>query len=477
MMQTDTCEVFSREEKATIRDKFQTLISTYLKGPHRRRVERIEKAFRLAYDAHRGMRRRSGEPYIMHPLAVAEIVSSELSLGSTSICAALLHDVPEHTDFTLDDIRAQLGDKIADIVGGITRISGGFLGKDSDTEAGCLREMLLTMNTDIRVVIVKMAERLHNMRTLHWVLPEKRLKVARETLFLYSPLAERLGLFKFKQEFEELAFRFMHPREYADIQARLQIGESERRKVVTEFLAPVIPKLDASGIRYEVKTRVKSSFSIFNKMNKKKIPFEEIYDIFALRVIFENDDDTKERMLCWQIYTIFTDLYASHPDRLRDWTSTPKGNGYRALHLTCMSPSGRWIEVQIRSRKMDDIAELGLAAHWKYKTGDAQAPPELDNWVNTIRDILANPKPDTLDFLDSIKLNIYCHEIFIFTRGGKLVRLPSGSTVHDLARKLEPDRKCIAGRVNHKLVGPEQVLNSGDQVDLVCIHKETAIAK
>lgn len=473
MRQTDTCEVFTREEKSAIHEKFQALISNYLKGPHRRRVERIEKAFRLADDAHRGMRRRSGEPYIMHPLAVAEIVSRELSLGSTSICAALLHDVPEHTDFNLDDIRVQLGDKIADIVGGVTRISGGFLGMGPDGEAGNLREMLISMNTDIRVIIVKMAERLHNMRTLHWVLPEKRLKVARETMYLYSPLAERLGLFKFKQEFEELAFRFMYPEEYDDIQARLQIGEAERRRVVSEFLAPVIPKLDEARIRYEIKTRVKSSFSIFNKMKKKQIPFEEIYDIFAIRVIFENDDDSRERMLCWQIYTIFTDFYASHPDRLRDWTSVPKSNGYRALHLTCMSQCGRWIEVQIRSRKMDDIAELGLAAHWKYKSGDSSCAPELDNWVNTIRDILANPNSDSLDFLDSIKLNIYCHEIFIFTRGGNLVRLPSGSTVADLARKLEPDRKCIAGRVNHKLVTPDHILNSGDQVDLVTVNNES----
>lgn len=462
-------EYTPEEENAMIEQAYQELLQAYLSSNHRKKVEIIERAYRFARRAHAGVRRRSGEPYIMHPIAVAKIVISELGLGSTSICAALLHDVVEDTEYTRDDIAATFGEKIASIVEGLTKISGGIFGAKASLQAENFRKLLLSMSTDVRVVLIKMADRLHNMRTLGSMRPEKQFKIAGETLYVYAPLAHRLGLFKIKTELEDLAFRYEHPAKYAEIVSLVNETDAHREQIVEKFVAPVRKKLDAAGFKYEIKARVKSAFSIYNKMENKHVGFNEIYDIYAVRVIFENDDDSLERIKCWQIYTFFTDGHRTHPERLRDWTSTPKANGYRALHLTVMGPEGKWIEVQIRSRKMDGIAELGYAAHWKYKTGVYEEETELDNWIGTIKDILANPEPNAIDFLDTIKLNLFSSEIYVFTPKGDLYTLPAGSTVLDLAFAIHSELgiHCMAGKISHKLVPISHVLESGDQVEII----------
>lgn len=467
------------EEDKMIEDAYQDVLKAYLASNHRKKVEIIERAFRFAKAAHKGVRRRSGEPYILHPIAVAKIVISELGLGSTSICAAFLHDVVEDTEFTKEDIEAAFGSKIASIVEGLTKISGGIFGDKASLQAENFRKLLLSMSTDIRVVLIKMADRLHNMRTLGSMRPEKQYKIAGETLYVYAPLAHRLGLYKIKDELEDLAFKYEHPQTYAEIMRKVSQGERHREEIVEEFVAPVREKLDAAGFKYEIKARVKSAYSIFNKMETKKVSFEEVYDIYAVRVIFENDDDSLERLRCWEIYTFFTDGHKVHPDRLRDWTSTPKANGYRALHLTAMGPDGKWIEVQIRSRKMDEIAELGYAAHWKYKTGVHEDDTELDKWMNTIKDILANPEPNAIDFLDTIKLNLFSSEIYVFTPKGDLITLPQGATVLDMAFAIHTQLgvHCIAGKINHRLVPISYKLDSGDQVEIITSDSQTPQAE
>ena len=459
----------AEEEDRIIEAAYQEVLQAYLASNHRKKVEKIERAFRFAKAAHKGVRRRSGEPYILHPIAVAKIVISELGLGSTSICAAFLHDVVEDTDYTREDIEANFGSKIAGIVEGLTKISGGIFGAKASLQAENFRKLLLSMSTDIRVVLIKMADRLHNMRTLDSMRPEKQFKIAGETLYVYAPLAHRLGLFKIKNELEDLAFKYEHPAKYEEIRRLVNESEAHRQEVVEKFVAPVRKRLDQAGFKYEIKTRVKSAYSIYNKMESKHIPFDEIYDVYAVRVIFENDDDSLERIRCWEVYTFFSDGHKVHPDRLRDWTSTPKANGYRALHLTAMGPEGKWIEVQIRSRKMDEIAELGYAAHWKYKTGEYDDDSELEKWVNTIKDILANPEPNAIDFLDTIKLNLFAREIYVFTPGGDLITLPAKSTVLDMAFAVHTQLglHCIAGKINHKLVPQGHVLDSGDQVEII----------
>lgn len=457
------------EEDQMVEQAYQEVLQAYLNSNHRKKVEIIERAFRFAKEAHKGVRRRSGEPYILHPIAVAKIVISELGLGSTSICSAFLHDVVEDTEYTKEDIETHFGKKIADIVEGLTKISGGIFGDKASLQAENFRKLLLSMSTDIRVVLIKMADRLHNMRTLGSMRPEKQYKIAGETLYVYAPLAHRLGLFKIKTELEELAFKYEHPQKYEEIMSLVSQSQQERENIVEQFVKPVREKLDAAGFKYEIKTRVKSAYSIYKKMETKQISFNEIYDIYAVRVIFENNNDDLEKIRCWQIYTFFTDGHKTHPDRLRDWISTPKANGYRALHLTAMGPNGKWIEVQIRSRKMDEIAELGYAAHWKYKTGDSDDDTELDNWMNTIKDILANPEPNAIDFLDTIKLNLFSSEIYVFTPKGDLITLPSGATTLDLAFAIHSElgMHCIAGKINHRLVPLSHKLESGDQVEII----------
>ena len=466
---TQDKQMSHQEEERMIESAYQEVLQAYINSNHRKKVEIIERAYRFAREAHKGVRRRSGEPYILHPISVAKIVISELGLGSTSICAALLHDVVEDTEYTKEDIEAAFGKKIADIVEGLTKISGGIFGDKASVQAENFRKLLLSMSTDIRVVLIKMADRLHNMRTLGSLRPEKQYKIAGETLYVYAPLAHRLGLFKIKQELEDLAFRYEHPQTYKEIMEYVDQSHEQREKIVEEFVAPVRKKLDAAGFKYEIKARVKSAYSIYNKMKKKQVSLDEIYDIYAVRVVFECDDEENAKVQCWQIYTYFADGHKTHPDRLRDWLSAPKANGYQALHLTAMGPDGKWIEVQIRSRKMHEIAELGYAAHWKYKTGDKDDDSELDNWMNTIKDILANPEPSAIDFLDTIKLNLYASEIYVFTPKGDLQILPKGATVLDMAYAIHTElgAHCIAGKINHRLVPLSHELSSGDQVEII----------
>lgn len=468
-------QINASEEDKIVDAAFRDLLKCYLESNHRKKVEIIEKAFRFAKEAHKGARRRSGEPYILHPIAVARITVEELGLGSTSICAALLHDVIEDSDYTREDIETAFGPKIADIVEGVTKISGGIFGEKASAQAESFRKLLLSMSTDIRVILVKMADRLHNMRTLGSLRPEKQYKIAGETLYVYAPLAHRLGLSKIKRELEDLAFKYEHPQKYQEILDKVSETEEHREAIVEEFVKPVRKMLDNAGFKYEIKARVKTAYSIFNKMENKKIPFEEIYDIYAVRVIFENDDDALEKIKCWQIYTFFTEGHKIHPERIRDWISIPKANGYRALHLTAMGPEGKWIEVQIRSRKMDEIAELGYAAHWKYKDGVNEDETELDSWMNTIKDILAHPEPNAMDFLDTIKLNLFSSEIYVFTPKGDLLTLPKGATVLDMAFAIHSQLglHCMAGKISHKLVSRSYQLQSGDQVEIITSNSQT----
>lgn len=457
------------QEAQMVDEAYRELLDCYLQSNHRKKVEIIERAFRFAREAHRGVRRRSGEPYIMHPIAVAKIALVEIGLGSTSICAALLHDVVEDTDYTVEDIEQHFGPKIAQIVAGLTKISGGIFGDKASLQAENFRKLLLTMSEDIRVVLIKMADRLHNMRTLGSMAPNKRYKIAGETLYIYAPLAHRLGLFAIKTELEDLAFKHEHPDIYKEIAAKLEQTQAHRAEVYTDFLAPVKRKLDAMGLEYEAKARIKSIYSIYKKMETKHLPFEEIYDIYAVRIVFECDDKAKEKNICYNIYSAITDLYQVHPTRLRDWVVTPKANGYQALHVTVMGPDGNWVEVQIRSRRMDDIAEKGFAAHWKYKIGEGDEESELTAWLETIKDILDNPEPSAIDFLSTLKLNLFASEIVVFTPTGELVTLPAGATVLDLAFTLHTElgTHCIAAKVNHKLVSLQYELHSGDQVEVL----------
>ncbi len=459
----------SPEEEQMIEAAYHEVVRTYLASNHRKKVEFIDRAYEFAKRAHAGVRRRSGEPYILHPIAVAQIVIGDLGLGSTSICAALLHDVVEDTDFTVEDIEQNFGPKVAQIVDGLTKISGGIFGTKASMQAENFRKLLLSMSTDVRVVLIKMADRLHNMRTLGVMSPEKQFKIAGETLYIYAPLAHRLGLFRIKQELEDLAFHYEHPAKYDEIMGLIDKSKEHREAIVEEFVAPIREKLDAAGFKYEIKARVKSAYSIYKKMERKHLSFHDIYDIYAVRIIFENDDDEKENLRCWQIYTFFAEGHRLHPDRLRDWTTTGKPNGYRALHLTAMGPEGRWIEVQIRSRKMDEIAELGYAAHWKYKTGEYDEEPALDNLMKKVKDILANPTPNAIDFLDTVTLNLFSADIYVFTPKGDLITLPSGSTVLDMAFAIHTQvgKHCVAGKIAHKLVSRDHTLTSGDQVEII----------
>ena len=457
-------------DEEMINQAFQELLNDYLHTKHRKRVEIITKAFNFANQAHKGIKRRSGEPYIMHPIAVAQIVCNEIGLGSTSICAALLHDVVEDTDYTVEDIENIFGPKIAQIVDGLTKISGGIFGDRASAQAENFKKLLLTMSNDIRVILIKIADRLHNMRTLGSMLPNKQYKIAGETLYIYAPLANRLGLYKIKTELENLSFKYEHPEEYAEIEEKLNATAAERDKVFNDFTAPIRTQLDKMGLKYRILVRVKSIYSIWNKMQTKHVPFEEIYDLLAVRIIFEPRNVEEELNDCFDIYVSISKIYKPHPDRLRDWVSHPKANGYQALHVTLMGNNGQWIEVQIRSERMNDVAEQGFAAHWKYKEGGgSEDEGELEKWLKTIKEILDDPQPDAIDFLDTIKLNLFASEIFVFTPKGELKTMPQNSTALDFAFSLHTDigSHCIGAKVNHKLVPLSHKLQSGDQVEIL----------
>ncbi len=458
-------------DEKMINDAFQVLLNDYLNSRHRKKTDLITKAFNFAKQAHKGVRRLSGEPYIMHPIAVAKIVCSEIGLGSTSICAALLHDVVEDTEYTVEDIENMFGAKIAQIVDGLTKISGGIFGEQASAQAENFKKLLLTMSEDIRVILIKIADRLHNMRTLESQPANKQYKIAGETLYLYAPLAHRLGLYKIKSELENLSFRFEHPEEYADIESKLEATRLSRHQSFDQFTAPIEEMLKRMGLKYEIRERVKTPYSIWTKMQNKHVTFDEIYDILAVRIIFKPTSRETEAKECFNIYVELSQLYKSHPDRLRDWVNHPKSNGYQALHVTLMSKEGHWIEVQIRSERMDEIAEQGLAAHWKYKEGGeySEDENELNEWLHTIKEILDDPQPDAMDFLDAIKLNLFSSEIFIFTPKGEIKTMPANCTALDFAFSIHTflGSHCIGAKVNHKLVPLSHKLQSGDQVEIL----------
>lgn len=467
---TDDTLMQEQNDEKQINAAFNELLDRYLESRHRKKVEIITKAFNFAKQAHKGVRRRSGEPYILHPLAVARIACVEIGLGSTSICAALLHDVVEDTDYTVEDIENLFGPKIAQIVDGLTKISGGIFGDRASAQAENFKKLLLTMNDDIRVILIKIADRLHNMRTLGSMLPSKQYKIAGETLYIYAPLANRLGLNRIKTELEDLSFKYEHPETYHQIEEKLKATQAERDTVFEEFTAPIRAQLDKMGIPYRILARIKSPYSIWNKMQAKHITFEEIYDILAVRIIFTPRSEEEELNDCFNIYVSISKIYKPHPDRLRDWVSHPKANGYQALHVTLMSNKGQWIEVQIRSERMNDVAEQGFAAHWKYKEGGgSEDEVELSKWLKTIKEILDDPQPDALDFLDTIKLNLFASEIFVFTPKGEIKTMPQNSTALDFAFSIHTflGSHCIGAKVNHKLVPLSHKLQSGDQVEIL----------
>ena len=456
-----------------INDAFQRLLDNYQSSRHRKKVDIITKAFNFARQAHKGVRRLSGEPYIMHPIAVAQIACEEVGLGSTSICAALLHDVVEDTDYTTEDIENIFGPKIAQIVDGLTKISGGIFGEQASAQAENFKKLLLTMSEDIRVILIKICDRLHNMRTLESQPANKQYKIAGETLYIYAPLANRLGLNKIKSELENLSFQYEHPEEYAAIKAKLADTEASRHELFDEFIVPIEVELQKMGLHYQIKERVKTPYSIWNKMQNKHVTFDEVYDILAVRIIFTPNNREEEINECFNIYVAISKIYKCHPDRLRDWLSHPKANGYQALHVTLMSKQGRWIEVQIRSDRMDEVAEQGFAAHWKYKDGVEEEytedETELNEWLRTIKEILDDPQPDAMDFLDAIKLNLFASEIFVFTPKGEIKTMPTGCTALDFAFSIHTflGSHCIGAKVNHKLVPLSHKLQSGDQVEIL----------
>lgn len=459
-------------EKKEILKRYRALLrackSTMQKGDKRM----IRLAFDMALQSHQNMRRKSGEPYIYHPIAVAQIAAEEIGLGTTSIVCALLHDVVEDTDITLEDIEREFGKKVAKIIDGLTKISGVF-DYNSSLQAENFRKMLLTLADDVRVILIKLADRLHNMRTMDFMPRDKQLKISSETVYLYAPLAHRLGLYILKSELEDLSMKYMEPVTYKFIARQLNEKKAERENFIKDFIAPVNEILNEQGLDADLYGRPKSIHSIWTKMRKKNIPFDEVYDLFAIRIIL-NSKPENEKSDCWKAYSIVTDLYRPNPDRLRDWISSPRANGYESLHTTVMGPRGQWVEVQIRTKRMNEIAEKGFAAHWKYKE-EPNTDSGLDQWIHKVRELLSNPEANALDFLDDFKMNLFSDEIFIFTPKGSLIQLPVGATALDFAFEIHTDigASCIGAKVNYKLVPLSHKLQNGDQVEIITSSKQS----
>ena len=436
-------------------------------------AKQIRKAFNLAMEAHEGMRRKSGEPYIFHPLAVAQIAVDEIGLGTTSIISAILHDVVEDTEFEIEDIEREFGSKVAKIIDGLTKISGVF---DSTTsgQAENFRKMLLTLSDDLRVILIKLADRLHNMRTLESMPRNKQLKIASETIYIYAPLAHRLGLYAIKSELEDLHLKYTNRQDYDSIVTKIEQSKEARDRFIRRFVRPINQALTKLDFKFTIKGRVKSIHSIWSKMNKQNIPFEEVYDLFAIRIIVDTPI-ANEKAACWQVYSIVTDFYKPNPDRLRDWVSTPKGNGYESLHTTVMSKEGQWVEVQIRTNRMDEIAEKGFAAHWKYKDNPNAKGSGLEQWISQVREMLEQNSTSALDFVDDFKSNLFHDEVFVFTPNGDLKTLPFGATALDFAFDVHTQvgLKCLGAKVNQKLVPINHVLQNGDQVEILTSNKQT----
>lgn len=461
------------DEQEMIETAFDDLIKSLRKGTTEESVKMIRRAFEFAREAHQGVRRKSREPYILHPLAVAKIAVKEIGLGTKSAVAALLHDVVEDTDYTVEDIANLFGPKIASLVDGLTKISE-VMGSNTTKQAESFRKMILTLADDVRVILIKIADRLHNMRTLDSMPEHKQVKIASETLYIYAPLAHRMGLHAIKTELEDLSLKYENPVEYQELEKRIHDYRDEHTGLYQQFIAPIRERLTESGYRYDITARTKSVYSVWSKMQRRHISFEEIYDLLAVRIVFDPKDNQPEKWQCWNIYSLITDMYSPKPERIRDWVSVPKANGYEALHLTVMGPGGKWIEVQIRSRRMDEIAEKGLAAHWKYKGDNAEASNEVDKWLAGIKEMLEQPGTDALEFLDEFKLNLFAKEIRVFTPKGEMRTLPKGASVLDFAYDIHTEigNSCIGGKVNHKLVPMSHRLQSGDQVEVLTSDKQ-----
>lgn len=461
-----------REEEQLIRDQFDNLLAACPRCQTEENKKLVTKAFELAHEAHKGMRRKSGEPYIIHPIEVARIAAEEIGLGTKGVIASILHDVVEDTDYTVEDLQNMFGEKVASIVAGLTKLEGIF-DQSSSLQAENFRKLLLTMVEDVRVILIKLADRLHNMRTLKSMPERKRLKIAGETIYFYAPLAHRLGLYTIKTELEDLSLKYELPNIFKELSAKVKESEEKHAEFINNFKAPIEGRLNNEGYDFEVVGRHKSIYSIWSKMQKKDLPFEEIYDVLAIRVVFDPKIHLPEKTQCWAIYSMITDIYKPKPDRLRDWVSTPKANGYEALHSTVMGPNGKWVEIQIRTRRMDDIAERGFAAHWKYKA-QKEKESELDKWLEMVKELLDNPDSDSLEFLDDFKLNLFASEIMIFTPKGDVKVLPTGATALDFAFDIHTDigYKCIGAKVNFKLVPLSHTLKSGDQVEIITSEKQ-----
>jgi GTP pyrophosphokinase len=460
------------EEKREIINRYRRLLRKAKPVLKEGDAKLIKRAFTIAMEAHKNMRRKSGEPYIFHPLTVAEICVEEIGLGTTSIVAALLHDVVEDTDIQLSDIERTFGKKITSIVDGLTKIRGVFE-YGTSAQAENFRKMLFTLSEDVRVILIKLADRLHNMRTLESMPRNKQLRVANETIYLYSPLAHRLGLNAIKTELEDLYLRFTDYPTYRDIANKIDATKAARNRFIKHFVQPIKDELDLLKVNYEIKSRPKSIFSIFNKMRKQNIPFEEVYDLFAIRIILDTPVE-HEKSFCWQVYSIVTDFYTPNPDRLRDWISTPKGNGYESLHTTVMAKNGQWVEVQIRTKRMDEIAEKGYAAHWKYKDNAAKYESNLEKWLVRVRETLEKQDLTALEFVDDFRGNLFNEEVFVFTPKGELKTIPKGATALDFAFEIHTDigAKCIGAKVNQKLVPINHILKNGDQIEILTSSKQ-----
>jgi GTP pyrophosphokinase len=460
-------------ERKEILNRYKALIQACKRRLEKGDKEMIRKAFEVAVESHKEMRRKSGEPYIYHPIAVAQICAEEIGLGATAIVCALLHDTVEDTDLTLEDIKGLFGPKVAAIIDGLTKISG-VIDQSSSIQAENFRKVLLTMAEDIRVILIKLADRLHNMRTLEHMKRDKQMKIASETLYLYAPLAHRLGLNAIKTELEDLSLKYTDEEGYKEIENKLEETEPERKKFIQKFIEPLNEILQEQGFKFKMFGRPKSIFSIYNKIKNKGVSFEEIYDLFAIRIVIDTPLD-QEKSDCWKVYSIITDFYHPSPDRLRDWISTPKSNGYESLHTTVMGPDGKWVEVQIRTVRMDELAEKGYAAHWKYKESAAEKENNLEGWLKKIREMLENPDANALEFLDDFKLNLFSDEIFVFTPKGDMKTLPSGATALDFAFDIHTKigEHCIGAKVNHKLVPLSYEIKSGDQIEILTSGKQT----
>ncbi len=461
---------YTAEDEALIKEKWDALLFSCTKiCKNDEDWDFIKRAFFLAKEAHEGVRRRSGEPYLLHPIAVARIVADEIGLGVKSVVAALLHDVVEDTEYTVEDMERIFGPKIASMVDGLTKMSGVF-NADTSEQAEYFRKVLLTLSDDVRVILIKIADRLHNMRTLGSMPMNKQIKITGETIYLFAPLAYRLGLYSIKSELEDLCMKYRFPQQYAEITQKLQESEASRKEFIDKFNAPIIEALDRDHFNYEISGRLKSVYSIWSKMQRKQIPFEEIYDLFAIRVVFKPLPFPSEKTQCWQIYSTITDIYTPKPDRLRDWISMPKANGYEALHSTVMGPDGVWVEVQIRTQRMEDIAERGFAAHWKYKHATiSQDEDEFDKWLKQIRTALNSPTESAVDFLDNFKLSLYTSEIVVFTPKGESRKMPYGATALDFAYDIHSKigNSAISAKINHKLEPITTQINNGDQIEII----------